>query len=202
MALALSRGWVRCYTAGVSRQSREERRAEIESDVYEHQADAALAGRTGFAVELLFRIVLGMPADLSWRLAQVRLFGWFVPVRRRAGIAGSWTVRRGLPGVSWLLASAYVLIGAVLLLSLAFPHDKPVSELVGGGVFLIVAGGLILGGLRVVERRAWRGMLMIAAGVGPLGLVFFASVVAPLASVLALVYGYVKARSGKKRRVA
>jgi hypothetical protein len=61
--------WVRLYLAGVPRQSRSRRRAEIASDLYEHRLDVEEQGRSqaAAALRLLFRCIAGASDDLLWR---------------------------------------------------------------------------------------------------------------------------------------
>ena len=60
--------WVALYTLGVPEPSRTDRRAEIESDVWEHELAAGSTMHTERAIA--GRCVRGAPADLGWRLAQ------------------------------------------------------------------------------------------------------------------------------------
>ena len=62
--------WADRYTSGVPDATRLERRAEIESDLWEQRT----ASGPGFATELsmLSRCVRGVPADLSWRRSRHR----------------------------------------------------------------------------------------------------------------------------------
>lgn len=65
-----ARRWLHAYTTGLPQELRERRQQELESDLYEHQADRqaedASAGRVG--LEVMGRVVRGMPADLLWRM--------------------------------------------------------------------------------------------------------------------------------------
>jgi hypothetical protein len=67
----LIRGWVDLYTRGVSAALREVRRGEIDDDLWCQHEEAAALGRSRLAldVEMLLRLFLGMPADVSWRLS-------------------------------------------------------------------------------------------------------------------------------------
>lgn len=65
----IARAWTRLYTVGLPEVVRERRAQELESDLWEHEADRfgeqtapALVG-----VEVLGRMIRGMPADLLWR---------------------------------------------------------------------------------------------------------------------------------------
>lgn len=74
IAARLVHRWVRRYTSGLDATVRDVRRAEIESDLWEHRRDAEAAGlkprQTG--LEIVARMVLGMPADVGWRRAMPR----------------------------------------------------------------------------------------------------------------------------------
>lgn len=66
VAGAACRSWTAVYTLGLPEPERERRRAEIESDLWEQQADSEDdAADTAF--EIFARTVLGMSADLTWR---------------------------------------------------------------------------------------------------------------------------------------
>jgi hypothetical protein len=69
-ALALVRGWTTSYTSGMEPESRERRRAEIESDLWEFHEDARRRGYSpeGVAIHVLGRLLIGMPQDVLWRL--------------------------------------------------------------------------------------------------------------------------------------
>ncbi len=75
-AASVVRSWTRLYTARMATSVRDERREEIDSDLWEHAcagADAGLARRS-VAGQMLARCLLGVGADLSWR-AQMSLDG-------------------------------------------------------------------------------------------------------------------------------
>ena len=71
---AVTRAWVYVYTARLSMDIRDRRRAEIASDVYEQSlADSAEQrhlARTALSIGM--RCLLGIPADLAWRLETAR----------------------------------------------------------------------------------------------------------------------------------
>lgn len=63
---AACRAWVALYTLGLDDATRERRRGEIESDLWEQQVSSQeSAADTAF--EIIARVVLGMGADLTWR---------------------------------------------------------------------------------------------------------------------------------------
>lgn len=73
-ATALSRAWVRLYTARLPEALRNSRRAEMEADLWEHQHDH-LARRTAAgitATEIVLRTCLGVFDDLAWRFEVLR----------------------------------------------------------------------------------------------------------------------------------
>jgi len=68
---ALVRGWTSVYTVGLTKEDRERRRQEIESDLWESLNDP---GSRGLPVPLamLARLVAGIPDDIGWRVEQPR----------------------------------------------------------------------------------------------------------------------------------
>jgi hypothetical protein len=67
---SLVRRWVRLYTFGAPPHARERRRQELACDTWEHERDGLDAGRARplLALEILGRMVRGVPADIFWRL--------------------------------------------------------------------------------------------------------------------------------------
>jgi hypothetical protein len=70
LAIGLTRWWVRLYTKGLPPEMRDARRAEIESDLWEQGEDATANGSQPdeTALEVFGRLLLGVPADVTWRL--------------------------------------------------------------------------------------------------------------------------------------
>lgn len=68
-ACRVARRWVRMYTARLARDARDCRRAEIDSDLWEHLSDARATNQPRVATQfaVLTRMVVGMPADILWR---------------------------------------------------------------------------------------------------------------------------------------
>jgi hypothetical protein len=69
-AIALVRGWTRLCTWRMEAACRDDRRAEIESDLWEFHEDARRRGCSPerIAIHMLARLCAGMPHDLLWRL--------------------------------------------------------------------------------------------------------------------------------------
>jgi hypothetical protein len=70
MALRFARMWVMVYTAALPWPIRHARRAEIESDLWEHTYDRVIERRGENDHDLFWRVVLGIPSDLSWAFMQ------------------------------------------------------------------------------------------------------------------------------------
>jgi len=66
-AIALVRGWTRLYTSGMEPGSRNGRRAEIESDLWEFHEDARRRrySPAGIAAHMLLRLVAEMNANAA-----------------------------------------------------------------------------------------------------------------------------------------
>ena len=73
IVVTVVRTWTRVYTWGTPSVWAEQRRAEIESDLWEHQQD--LHGARGLAptVQVLGRLFAGIADDLCWRLERTTL---------------------------------------------------------------------------------------------------------------------------------
>ena len=69
LAARLTHRWVRVYTAHLDPALRDTRRAELASDLWEHGAEAKRRGLGSLRVnvQILRRLLAGIPADLSWR---------------------------------------------------------------------------------------------------------------------------------------
>jgi hypothetical protein len=70
-ASAAVRAWTRFYTWRMPPPLRDARRAEIESDLWEFQQDAAAHASLSPATHVLTRLLAGMPHDLAWRVEHV-----------------------------------------------------------------------------------------------------------------------------------
>src|SRR5688572_28246168 len=69
LAVGLVRTWTRVYTWRMPSDCRDNRRAEIESDLWELQRDARDEEGPA-AMRVFLRLVLGMPDDVGWRIEQ------------------------------------------------------------------------------------------------------------------------------------
>lgn len=71
LVAGLATGWVRLYTAALPTDLKIDRRAEIESDLWEQQHDVSLG--IAAATHLVARLIIGMPGDLWWTLESMTL---------------------------------------------------------------------------------------------------------------------------------
>lgn len=65
MAAALVRAWTAAYTWGMPQDVRQARRAEIDSDLWDCQHGEP--PDTRLPLQIMARLVLGIPDDLGWR---------------------------------------------------------------------------------------------------------------------------------------
>jgi putative ABC transport system permease protein len=70
IGIALVRTWTRIYTWNLEPAIRDGRRAEIESDLWEHVRGPDVRWR--IALEIVGRLLLGIPDDIRWRVERVR----------------------------------------------------------------------------------------------------------------------------------
>jgi len=145
--------WASVYTRGLPATTRDQRTAEITSDLWEHRAEAA--GSRGLSLEIAARSIAGVPADLSWRRAAASN-----PARGTSMTAI--TARRGpiwLSGLADVLT--FVMGGIAALFGLA--------SLVGGGSvgwggLLLVTGLMLLTGGWLRTRRPLPGLALVVIG--------------------------------------
>jgi hypothetical protein len=171
---ALVRRWVALYTLGLPSELKQDRRDEIDDDLWCQAQDAAASGRADRSLgsEILTRLVFGVPADVSWRIEQRRrpsarvLYGkehaMYAPgTGLLAIIAGiGWAVYpipQGIVGRDWpagdpisavlfasMLAGTFGVAGALIGLVLAV-HDK-----VRAWVPYVAATGMVVALLELV----------------------------------------------------
>jgi hypothetical protein len=138
---AAVRGWVGLYTLGLPRPMRARRQAEVEGDLADETLDAIRHGDQGILFrQRLVRLMLGIPADLSWRFVDApaaarQLYGpapW-VPLTR-------WTL--GLTGVVAMLAGGGLAIVTLPALTGQvgpdlWPGWGPIGFAIGSAVVLV-----------------------------------------------------------------
>lgn len=183
-AAMLVRWWTALYTTGLGAGAKAERRAEVASDVFEHGRDLGWSARAG--LEIALRWLLGVPADLSWRLEQATV-GARVAAAANGALgrlerAGGWVTRRGVPGLTAVLVWLYI-GGGVLVATLAPFQAQDRAGMAVLGAWAIVAGLAVRWGRGRLGQRPLAGFGAVLAGALPLGLVLMVTVVAPLLSL-------------------
>lgn len=167
LAQSTCRFWVRVYTRRLPSEAATRRRQEIESDLYEHFAEAADAGITGhrLGAEILARVLVGVPADLSWRRATRQPH----PRLALGGTSMSHpksTSHRLLYGLSGLIVIYAGLLSGVGTASTTWDDDAT-SKLLFSAVPTLSAIVLVAG-LVIQSKNPRRGLpLIIAGAIGP-----------------------------------
>jgi len=161
-------GWVRLYTLGSEMGARNDRRAEIESDLWEHRNHVACEGEGSSvtSVSILGRWVAGMPADLSWRASQIG----------RSGRTTKESIMTNILSRYWWQALAAFTATVTIYAGIRQFFTDEVSEGVSAGkiialILFVAAGCLTLLGLAVHRTMPRRGPLMVIIGVLPAALV-------------------------------
>ena len=163
--------WVDLYTRGLTAAARGDRRAELESDIWEQRAAPGASKATQLAI--LSRCVRGVPADLSWRRAQ-RHRSW-LPSPHALARAVGWSLA-GVAYLSLTLVHAWV---ALPLLGLEYygadwdEGDVQMYAWIGGVLLALLVLGAIL--LRRLPRT---GAALISAGALGTPIAFFWGAVA------------------------
>jgi hypothetical protein len=111
-AIALVTGWTRLYTTGLDPATKQRRRAEIESDLWEFHEDARRRHYlpAEIATHMVLRLVAGLPHDVLWRVESV-------DETSRAWGRAAWLTAHAA-GVSACVAAAYVLFLVTYFVSL------------------------------------------------------------------------------------
>lgn len=184
LASTLTRSWVRLYTRGVCPTSRTRRRSEVDSDLWEQADEGRESGRRTFetALEILARLLLGMPADLSWRLEHRGS-------RRTATrmIEGSRTMLTAVKNNKMVVLAS--LLGALYIAG-------GIGSAIGGedvslswSLLMLACGGLVVGGLVAWTRGRRLGGILLACGAS-LGaaMTFWLLFIPPLVAILIVIW--------------
>ena len=158
----LVRGWVWLYTLGLPLQARNDRRTEIDSDLWDqtHTWRVRRPSTSGDASSVLLRCLRGMPADLIWRFADTRT--------RRSSAEGrpamlTFTMRSSV-------GRATIILMAVLVVA-TIEWDNPDTRIMEPWLkivlgFLLLGVGLVLTvrGLGLIRRAPWLGAVLTVSG--------------------------------------
>ena len=165
---SLVRVWVRLYTTGLEPDLRFERRAEMESDLWEQRHLAAVNRQSWTATSLAIwgRWAAGIPADLSWRVDQRRNKQ---PDRKELAVPNPFG-RNWWQMLAVIAAVASGYLGVQQLLS-----DDVTSAVtpgkIGGLVVFCGGGALVLLGLALFRRYPRRGAILVLIGLAPASLI-------------------------------
>ena len=200
-AMTFVRRWVALYTRGLAPAERDARRDEIESDLWAHADEAAAMGRTPSALdaEMLVRLVLGMPADISWRRAHRHSTGRPQP-RLVLSEPASHHVLTAVGVGTAVFGIVFATVGLLQIQQNGYRDPSPdVAAASSLAVAMIVAIAIGLIGLLLVRRypSVGRTMTLVGAGVCVLtALVLIPwmwAVILPIAVPVAVI-GVVRAR--------
>lgn len=174
VAAQLTRTWVAMYTAGLPEELACTRRDEIESDLWEQEAVGGLSNG-----EALARLVLGMPADVTWRLEQRSSQTENIRKKGKRGIVST-TTQWAFVGGACLMAAFTVFVTSLVAFGFGESYfagvDIPRPLWMVWGV---AAGGLILAGVRVLSTSPVRGGGLVLLGALPMSTLLYWSVLVP-----------------------
>jgi hypothetical protein len=161
----LVRRWVAVYTRGLPAAIRQDRRDEVEDDLWSQMNDAAQSGRSNGSVsgEIVMRLLFGVPADVTWRVEQGRLATSRAapergPVMNLRGV-GVLAIVGGVGWAIWPIPQA--------LVGRDWPINAPVSWLL---LFSVFVGTWALAGATIgLEFRFQDRLRGIPALLGSLG---------------------------------
>jgi hypothetical protein len=178
------RTWVRLYTLGLDESNQSDRRAEIESDLWEHRNYAAAEGRgsTVTSLSILGRWLAGISADLSWRVSH----------RGRRGQPREGMMKNAL-GNYWQALAAFAATATGYFGIRQFFTDEVSAGITTGKVLALVlfvgVALLVLAGLGVHRKNPRTGALMVMIGLLPLAAIGGFGIGLVVGSIMALASG-------------
>jgi hypothetical protein len=167
---SLTRTWTGIYSLGLPKVTREARRAEIDSDLWEQRQAALIQGERQWKTfcHILVRVLFGIPGDLAWRI-ELRLGSGS---ERKTQMPESTSGRIGL-ALGLFGALLPIAFGIRFIVSgLAAADGEWVGWVVWGFIMLLL-GATIVAGQLVIRRSYGRGMALVAVGVGLLAVATF-----------------------------
>jgi len=174
-AAGLVQRWVGIYTRGRPAEIRQDRRDEIDDDLWSQLRDAAESARADQSLtgEIVIRLLFGIPSDLSWRaeqrhvgrkqvapersptmgarvpalLAIVGGIGWVTWPIPQALVGREWPADN--PAVSWLLFVSVVL-GMWMLAAATFGLVATFQDRIRGAAAFLGSLGAAVGSISVL----------------------------------------------------
>jgi hypothetical protein len=168
-AIALTRSWTAVYTRGLPPDVRAERREEIDCDLWHQQrlADLEREPVTGTAIEILVRVVLGIPSDLLWRLEA----GSTSQTTGRTSVNDTWPMRLGLVVVS--IPLLFLVVNGIAIAFFGSGDFNNSTEHVVWGLAFLVCPLICLIGLWLCRSQPKLGLWMVGGGAAASALVMF-----------------------------
>jgi hypothetical protein len=177
------------YTRGLPADVRQDRLIEIADDLWSQMQEAAGSRRSerSLAAEMVTRLVMGVPADLSWWLEERRYLSQRsrIPMERRpamsARVVSVFAILGGIGWATWPILQAIV--------GWDWPPDDPLSSwllffsvVLGTWALTIATLGLVVG-----YQDRIRGPVAVVSTIGAVvgGLSFFGAYVAIVALPMA-----------------
>ena len=155
--IAPTRAWTALYTRGLPADVRGERREEIDCDLWEHQrlADFEREAANSTAAAILLRLIMGIPADMTWRLE--------AGASARSGKGTQMNESKTMRGL-FLLALAIAIVPAGLGVAVLAGNGELSSESrVMFGSLWIASGAAMAGGLFLSTTRPLLGIALVCA---------------------------------------
>jgi hypothetical protein len=169
-ASRLVRGWVSVYTRGLPPEVRLDRRDEIDSDLWSQHEEAGSTGRwqASLTVEILARLVLGIAADVAWRLEQGRIADR--SVERSTDVGTRIVALLAIIGGLCMSVAAIPFVAAMLTHPSLHPWDVTYDGSASGlGLASLVVLSLALGGIGFVLAYRYDSPMGMVAEVGAVG---------------------------------
>ncbi|HUF53834.1 MAG TPA: hypothetical protein VMR52_08690 [Dehalococcoidia bacterium] len=193
LAVALAQRWTALYTHGLPSDPRVERREEVDCDLWEHQrlADLRREPVAGTAAAILLRFLLGIPADILWRLET----GASARSGKGTQMNDSWIMRGALV--------AAVMVGLSPIgfgVSVLYGNSDGLSafERVAFSLLWIAAGLAMGAGLLLSRSRPSLGLGLLAVGVIGISVMWYwaAVITLPIGLVLLTIAYFRAGRPG------
>jgi len=152
-AARLALAWVRLYSRGLTPDARAARYAEVESDLWEHQAACGRGPLTQLA--MVSRSARGVPADLAWRASARTTRVWAALPR-----VGGWCacLLAFLQLVGFHVWSSTALLGLDL-----YGEDWPQDDVLRQAEFSSTLGFLLVAGALALPRMPRVGAALVLA---------------------------------------